>query len=273
MRLLLFSILFLSTSSWLRAQQLSISGRVTDGGQALPGVNILLKGSSTGTSTDSEGKYTIQVPAGEQILVFSYIGYLNKEVPVNNQTVINVEMITDAKALNEVVVVGYGEQNRKSLSTAVSSVSSKQLSNISVANPAQALAAQVSGVNISQAGGQPGAAPVIRIRGVGSLGAGNSPLYVVDGYPLAGADNFNQINPGDIQSIEVLKDAAAAAIYGSRGGNGVILVTTKRGTPGKTRISFNTYAGFQDISRKISVMNSEQFIDYSKESAVNAGLK
>jgi len=273
MRLLLFSFLFLSVSTWLQAQQLSISGQVTDSGQALPGVNVLLKGSAIGTSTDSDGKYLIQVPSGEQILVFSYIGYLSKEVPVNSRTVVHVEMVTDSRALNEVVVVGYGEQNRKSLSTAVSSVSSKQLSNISVANPAQALAAQVSGVNISQAGGQPGAAPVIRIRGVGSLGAGNSPLYVVDGYPLASADNFNQINPGDIQSIEVLKDAAAAAIYGSRGGNGVILVTTKRGAPGKTRIIFNTYAGFQNVARKIAVMNNEQFIDYSKESAVNAGLK
>ncbi|PQA55548.1 hypothetical protein C5O19_19205 [Siphonobacter curvatus] len=274
MRLLVYFslLLILPLAGW--AQERTLSGRVTaEGGQGLPGVNVLLKGTSIGTSTDAEGRFTLRTTTTDGTLIFSSIGYVKQEIALGSRTAIDVAMVADAQALNEVVVVGYGEQSRKALSTAVSSVSSKQLKDIPVANPAQALAAQVSGVNIAQTGGQPGAAPVIRIRGVGSLGAGNSPLYVVDGYPLAGADNFNQINPGDIQSIEVLKDAAAAAIYGSRGGNGVILVTTKRGTPGKTRINFNTFVGVQNIARKISLMNNAQFIDFSKESAVNAGLK
>ncbi|WP_338877353.1 TonB-dependent receptor (plasmid) [Spirosoma sp. SC4-14] len=255
---------------------LVITGRViAETGGPLPGVSIVLKGTQTGTTTEADGTYKLSLPEGSEnsTLVFSYIGYVSQEIVVNNRSVIEVTLATDSKSLSEVVVVGYGEQKRKTLSTAVSSISGTQLKDISVANPAQALAGQVSGVNITQTGGQPGSAPVIRIRGIGSLGAGNSPLYVVDGYPLASADNFNQINPDDIQSIEILKDAAAAAIYGSRGGNGVILVTTKRGKPGQTRFSYSGYYGVQNLSKEVDVMNNTNFIAYSKESAINAGLK
>jgi TonB-linked SusC/RagA family outer membrane protein len=255
------------------AADLVVKGNVTsDRGESLPGVSVIIKGSSLGTVTDARGAYSLTVPNPQATLVFSYIGMITQEVAVNNQVTINVSLTTDTKSLNEVVVVGYGEQQRKFLSTAVSSIAATQIKDLSVANPAQALAGQIAGVNIAQTGGQPGAAPVIRIRGIGSLGAGNSPLYVVDGYPLGSADNFNQINPGDIQSIEILKDAAAAAIYGSRGGNGVVLVTTKRGKAGKTRYSYNSYYGSQTITKKIAMMNNMDFIAFSKESAVNSGL-
>ncbi|MVM33176.1 SusC/RagA family TonB-linked outer membrane protein [Spirosoma sp. HMF4905] len=272
--LLLLTILSLLVHvSFSQSVLFTVTGKVTaDHGGVLPGVSIVLKGTSTGTTTNSEGTYQLPIPDGNSILIFSYIGYMPQEVAVTNRTQLDIVLTTDNKTLNEVVVVGYGEQQRKFLSTAISSVSGSQLKEISVANPAQALAGQVAGVNIAQAGGQPGSAPVIRIRGIGSLGAGNSPLYVVDGYPLASADNFNQINPGDIQSIEVLKDAAAAAIYGSRGGNGVIIVTTKRGKEGQTRINYHGYTGFQQLPKEISMMNNPQFIAFSKESAVNAGL-
>ena len=252
---------------------MSVSGRVIDqSGELLAGVSIILKGTSTGTTSDAEGRFKLTLPneSRNSRLVLSYIGYVTQELPVNS-TVIDVTLLTDSKSLNEVVVVGYGEQERKYLSTAVASVSAKQIRDIPVATPAEAMVGKVAGITIQQAVGNPGTAPVIRVRGIGSLGASNSPLYVVDGYPLNSSDNFNQISPGDIESIQILKDAAAAAIYGSRGGNGIILVTTKRGKAGAPRFSFDTYQGVQQVTKKIDVLNAPQFVEYAKDAYKNGG--
>ena len=271
--LLVLLMMGATPNGWAQQLPVEVSGKITDQKQeGIPGVTVLVKGTSLGTSTNSAGQFVLSVPADATTLVVSSVGYITQQVTIGSNRQINVVLVEETQALSDVVVVGYGEQKRKYLSTAVSSVTSAQLKDIAVANPAQALAGQVAGVNIAQTGGQPGASPIIRVRGIGSLGAGNSPLYVVDGYPLGSDDNFNQINPGDIQSIEILKDAAAAAIYGSRGGNGVILVTTKRGKAGQTRFGYNGYVGTQTITKKIKMMDNAQFIAYSKESAVNAGL-
>jgi TonB-dependent SusC/RagA subfamily outer membrane receptor len=253
---ILTCLFLLLQTAYSQAQSIVIKGAVIDSkGEPLIGVGVKVKGTSTATLTNTSGNYTITVPARESVLVFSYVSFATEERPVGTLTTINVTLKDDAVNLNDVVVVGYGEQKKKQLSTAISSLNAKQLEDRLVANPAQAMAGQVAGVNIAQASGEPGAAPVIQVRGIGSIGAGNSPLFVVDGYPLNSADNFNQINPADIESIQVLKDAAAAAIYGSRGGNGIVIVTTKRGRAGTTKFNFTNNTGFQQVTKKIDVLS------------------
>jgi TonB-dependent SusC/RagA subfamily outer membrane receptor len=218
----------------------TITGRVTDDKESgIPGVNVLLKGSVTGTTTNTDGSYSLSIPevkAGSGILVFSFIGYVTEEIPLNGRNTIDVTMIADIKSLNEVVVVGYGTQQKKDLTTAISSVKGAEINAIPTLSPGQALAGKMAGITLQQASGAPGSAPVIRIRGNGSITSGNNPLYVIDGYPTSDVNLFNNIPPSDIESIDVLKDAASAAIYGSRAGNGVIVVTTKRGKEGNTRL-------------------------------------
>ncbi|WP_338869180.1 TonB-dependent receptor [Spirosoma sp. SC4-14] len=262
------------TSSVVETTDQTITGTVTDEkGEPLPGVSVLVKaaGSSVrqrGTTSDGQGKFTISIPDGSATLVFSYVGYLAKEVTVGNQTIVNVTLTVDDKTLNEVVVVGYGEQGKKELTTSIAKVSGKDINRLPVSTPGEALAGLAAGVQVqSGRGGSPGDAPTIRIRGAGSLGAGNDPLYVVDGYPLQNAAQFTRMSPTDIESIEILKDAASAAIYGSRAANGVVIVTTKRGKAGVTRFNFNAYTGIQKVSRKIDVMNKQQYLAYSKEAA------
>ncbi len=268
--LLLLSIILLLQTAQSQVQTITVKGIVTDAkGEPLIGVGVKVKGTAKATLTNTSGAYTISVPNKQSILVFSYISFTTEERLAGTQTTINVTLKDDAINLNDVVVVGYGQQKKKQLSTAISSLNAKQLEDRLVANPAQAMAGQVAGVNITQASGEPGTAPVIQVRGIGSIGAGNSPLFVVDGYPLNNPDNFNQINPADIESIQVLKDAAAAAIYGSRGGNGIVIVTTKRGTPGITRFNFTSNTGFQQVTKKIDVLSKDQYIDYVKDAFLN----
>ncbi|GAB2861452.1 TonB-dependent receptor [Hymenobacter ruber] len=250
---------------------ITITGRVVDEkGAGLPGVNVIVKGTSNGTQTDADGKYTIKA-ADDATLIFTFVGYVLKEEAVNGRTSIGASLTPDAKSLDEVVVVGYGVQEKKMLATSISTISAKQVELIPVASPAEALVGLVAGAQITEPSGEPGASAVIRVRGLGSISAGNNPLYVVDGYPLNNADSFSQIAPSDIQSVQILKDAAACAIYGSRGGNGIVIVTTKRGSAdGNTRFNFTANTGIQQVAKRLKLMNRDQFMDYFRES-VTAG--
>ncbi|RYU77852.1 SusC/RagA family TonB-linked outer membrane protein [Hymenobacter persicinus] len=249
---------------------ITVKGRVVDEkGQGLPGVNVVVRGTSNGTQTDPDGRYTIKADGGAT-LVFSFIGYLAQEVPLNGRDAVNVALAPDNKTLSEVVVVGYGVQEKKLLATSIASVSAKQVELIPVSSPSEALVGLVAGAQITEPSGEPGQGAVIRVRGLGSISAGNSPLYVVDGYPLNNADSYNQIPPGDIQSIQILKDAAASAIYGSRGGNGIVIVTTKRGrSDGKTRFNFTANSGVVQVAKKVDLMNRDQYLEYLRESFTN----
>lgn len=255
------------------AQTRTITGAVKDqNGTPLPGVSVFVKGTKKGSQTNEKGIYNVAVDNDKTTLVFSFIGFSAQEVPVTGaQSSVNISLVPTDKTLQDVVIVGYGSQQKKMLSTAVASVSSKQIKDLPVINPGAALAGQVAGINVQTTNGSPGLPPVIRVRGMGSLQAGNAPLYVVDGYPLESADAFNVISPQDIESIQVLKDAASAAIYGSRGGNGVIIVTTKRGKKGPAQFSFNSYIGMQQLSKKVSVLDSRQYLDYLKDYFVQTG--
>jgi TonB-linked SusC/RagA family outer membrane protein len=225
---------------------INVTGVVKDAnGQPLPGVTVLVKGTTIGTVTEIDGSYTLTVPEGA-VLVFSFVGYIVKEINVGNQSVIDVTLKEDETSLDEVVVVGYGTVNRKDLTGSISSVGSKEIKDLAATRVDQALMGKVAGVQVLPVSGEPGAPPQIRIRGIGSISAGGGPLYVVDGFPM---ESIQTINPNDIESIDVLKDASATAIYGSRGSNGVIIINTKRGKSGQPSITYDAYYGFQKISK------------------------
>ncbi len=246
-----------------------ISGKVTDlsSDGSLPGVNILVKGTTTGTVTDVEGNYRLTVPAGGEILVFSSIGYTSEEVTIGNQTVINLSLSPDIQSLSEVVVVGYGTQEKRDVTAAIASLDAQDIAKIPVASGVQAMQGQVAGVDVLSGGGRPGQAPSIRIRGRRSITASNDPLYVIDGIPQTSSTSaIFDINPQDIESMEILKDAASTAIYGSRGANGVVLITTKRGEPGETQINYNGYYGVTNVVNQVDMMNGAEFAQLKRES-------
>jgi TonB-linked SusC/RagA family outer membrane protein len=250
----------------------TITGKVTDeDNQALPGVNVLLKGSTNGTTTDFNGNYSLSVPDATGTLVFSYIGYTTQELPINGRTSINVSLAADIKSLSEVVVIGYGSQLKKEVTGAVQTVSAAEIRDIPVSTVAQKLQGRLAGVQINQTTGKPGQGMNVRIRGQLSVTGGSDPLYVVDGFPITG--NLNAINPDEIEDITVLKDAASTSLYGSRAANGVVLITTKRGKPGQTNVSFNTFAGIQKVPMRgrIDMMNAEEFAQFKKEYYEDAG--
>ncbi|MEO7214689.1 TonB-dependent receptor [Mucilaginibacter sp.] len=249
------------------AVAITITGKVSDSkGQTLPGVSVMIKGTQIGTVTDVNGAYSIKVPNSSSVLIFSFIGLVSQEIVVGDKTLIDVTLADSPRTLNDVVVVGYGTQSRTTVTAAITKVDGKNISNQPVSTPGEALAGLAAGVQVqSDQGAKPGAAPTIRIRGVSSLSSSNDPLYVVDGYPLETASNFNLINPGDIESIEVLKDAASAAIYGSRAANGVVLVTTKRGKAGKTVFSVSAYTGLQQVTKFINVLKRNEYVDQVKD--------
>ncbi|GAA4462227.1 TonB-dependent receptor [Nibrella saemangeumensis] len=280
-------------------QDIAVRGRVTDAekGEGLPGVSIAVKGLSRGTTTDANGNYQISVPNENSVLVFSFIGYERREMRVGNQTTISLSLTQSDQTLNEVVVVGYGTQKKRDITGAVASVSSQEIKAVPVMGADQALQGRVSGVQVVQTSGAPGGAVQVRIRGVNSTAGGgaNQPLYVIDGIPLtwneganslsvgnegstggAGSNNSSplaSINPNDIESIEVLKDASATAIYGSRAANGVVLITTKAGKAGKTQINFDAYYGVQSLRKKIPVTNATERASYIFEHRRNAGTR
>lgn len=249
-----------------------MTGRVlsADDNTPLPGVNVAVKGTTRGTSTDANGDYRISIPAGQSTLVFSSVGFLTQEVQIGNRSSINVKIETDTRALNEVVVVGYGSQKKSQTTGAISSVSAKQITEQPITNIGQAMQGRVAGVDVAQSGSKPGSVPTIRIRGRRSFNAGNDPLYVVDGIPLSAG--YEDINPNDVASMEILKDATATAIYGARGANGVVLVTTKRGNPvGKTVISYDTYAGVTDPLDKVKLFSGPEFTEFVREAYRTTG--
>ena len=248
------------------AQERTVTGRVLSGDDntGLPGVNVAVKGTTRGTTTDANGDYRIAVPNNQAVLVFSSVGSISQEVTVGNRSQIEVRLAADDKTLNEVVVVGYGTQKKSQLTGAISSVSAKEITELPLTNARQALQGRAAGVDVTQAGSKPGRGPQIRIRGRRSINASNDPLYVLDGIPLVG--NIDDVNPNDIESLEVLKDASATAIYGSRGSNGVVLVTTKLGKPGKTVVSFDSYYGLNQSLGRIEVFNGSEFAEYVRES-------
>ena len=250
----------------------TVTGTVTDeNGEGLPGVSILVKGTQRGTTTDAGGKYKLDVANAEAILVFSFVGYLSQEIVVKSQSQINVSLKTDTKSLNEVVVVGYGTVKKSDLTGSVAQVKSKELNAFPTANVLQSLSGRAAGVQVTQNTGAPGGGVSVRIRGTNSIQGSNEPLYVVDGFPTSGS-NPTVLNNVDIESIEILKDASATAIYGSRGANGVVLITTKQGKAGKTRVDFETSFSSQTLRKKLDLMNAKQYAMFYNEQAVNDKL-
>ena len=261
--LYLVGLIYLITNGLAHAQEQRVTGRVTakTDKQGLPGANVIIKGTTTGTSTDAEGQYSLAVPAGA-VLQFSMIGMKPQEVPVGNQTVVNVELADDAQALEEVVVVGYGTQRRRDLTGAVAQVKGEEIVKYPVQTPTQALQSKLAGVQVI-ASGRPNEQPQIRVRGVGSALAGVSPLYVVDGVLT---DDIRNISNNDILSIEVLKDASAA-IYGVRAANGVIIVTTKRGKKGPVQVSYDANVSLRQPANLVGMANRDQYISYLADAA------
>ncbi len=248
----------------------TITGKVTESsGEPLPGVNVLVKGTQSGTVTGAEGAFTLNIPNNGAILVFSFVGYVSQEINVQNQTRIDVTLEVDEKALEEVVVVGFGTQKKVNLTGAVSTIKSDEIANVPFTQASQALAGRVSGVTIQQTSGQPGRDQgTIRVRGQGTFsGAGNAPLVLVDGI----ASSINDVNPDDIANISVLKDASSAAIYGSRAANGVILIETKRGRSGGFDIDYNGYVGAQRLVAIPKIMDSWIYAQMENEAAFNQG--
>lgn len=246
-------------------QERIITGKVTDSfGAILPGVNVNISGSKIGTSTGADGSFTIKVKEGDA-LVFSFIGMKTQTILVGKANVINVQLEEDDAIKLDAVVIGYGKQSKSKTTGAVSSIKSDALKQYNVGSFEQALVGRLSGVQINQNSGQPGVGAQIVIRGVGTLTAGNKPLIVVDGFPLTEGSDLNSINPADIATIDVLKDAASATIYGSRAGNGVVIITTKKGKTGKMNVSFDTYSGIQNADHQMDLVNAKDAAQYFKE--------
>ena len=256
----------------------TVTGTVSDEtGSPLPGVSILVKGTTQGTTTDASGQFRIVLPTAESILVFSYVGYLSQEIAVANQSNLTIKLVADSKSLEEVVVVGYGSVKKSDLTGSVVSVKAEELQRSTISSFDQGLSGRASGVQVTQQSGQPGGATSIRIRGTNSINTSAEPLYVIDGFPyynsneaasagvLNGSPSQNAlatINPADIESIEILKDASATAIYGARGANGVILITTRRGKTGKARIDYDGSYSSQSVLRYVPVLNAKQYAEF-----------
>ena len=250
----------------LLAQTVQLKGTVKDAktGELLIGVNIIVEGSQTGTVTDLDGNFVISAPA-DGTLKISYIGYKTQQVKFSGQKMLDIQLESDSKTIDEIVVVGYSVQKKRDVLGAISKVGSNELSKIPVASAQQALQGRIAGVNVAAQTGAPGAPISVRIRGVNSIGLGNEPLYIVDGIPIEGA--LNNIPPGEIETMTVLKDASSAAIYGSRATNGVILITTKSGKSGDAKITYNTQIGFQTHGRLTKMATTDQYIKLYNEAA------
>ena len=254
MRILLL-LAWLLPLSGVMAQSMAVTGQVTDAddGTPLPGVTVVEKGTYTGGVTDLDGQYTIMVSSPDAMLTFTYIGYKTTDEKVGGKSTLDLTLSADVAGLEEAIVIGYGNQQRSKISGAVGTIDLKDATSVPVLRTEQALQGRAAGVQVTQNSGQPGSTQSIRIRGTGSLNNAE-PLWVVDGIPTGGIDF---LNPSDIESISLLKDAASAAIYGARGGNGVILVTTKKGAKGQpAQVTYDTYYGFQEPWKKIGLLNA-----------------
>jgi TonB-linked SusC/RagA family outer membrane protein len=259
--------------SWLLcvgayAQDRKITGRITEGNDnsALPGANVVVKGTQTGVVTDADGRFTLNVAQGRDVLTVSAIGFAAQEITIGNRAEINVALTADMKTLNEVVVTGYGTQSKRDITGAVATVDIKQALAVPATNLAQAIQGRVAGVSVSNEN-SPGGGVVVRIRGFGTIND-NSPLYVIDGTPTKGS--LNSLNLNDIETMQVLKDASAASIYGSRAGNGVVIITTKQGKAGKPKFTYDAYYGSQNPFKGLELANSQQYLDVFWKSFINA---
>lgn len=254
------------------SQQQTVTGRVTDAGSSdgLPGVTVSVKGTNISTQTDNDGNFSINAGTGK-VLVFSFVGYETGEVNINNRHTINISLAASTKGLEEVVVVGYGNQVRRQVTGAVQNIDAKEIKDIPVSQMTQKLQGKLAGVQINQTTGKPGQGMSVRVRGQLSVSAGSDPLYVIDGFPITG--NISNLNPDEIDDISVLKDAASTSLYGSRAANGVVLITTKKGVKGKTTIGLNVYGGIQEVPEKgrIKMMDAVEFAQFKKEYYEDAG--
>ncbi|MGD9929226.1 MAG: TonB-dependent receptor [Mangrovibacterium sp.] len=245
-------------------QPQTASGKVTTTtGEPIPGVTVVVLGTNVGTITDLDGSFTLSNVTPGSVLVFSFVGMVSQEVSFEGQAFLNVQLAEETIGIEEVVAIGYGTMRKSDLTGAITQVKSDELAAASVSNPIQALQGRASGVAVLT-NNAPGSSPTLRVRGSGSINAGNDPLYVVDGFPLINND-LNDINPNDIASMEILKDASSSAIYGSRGANGVVLITTKKGQQGKNNLSVNSYFGIQTPERLVDMLDRDEFIEYVNE--------
>ncbi len=262
------SILIFLFAATTASAQVIVKGKVTDeSGSSMPGVNILVKGTTVGTTSDADGNYSLETKNLDGIIVFSFIGYESQEQSIGGRTIINAGMTPNIQSLSEVVVIGYGEQRQEAVTGSVVSLSGKELREIPSANITQALQGRLAGVEMSQSSSKPGEPMQIRIRGTRSLGATNDPLIVLDGIPFAGS--ITDINPNDIKSVDILKDASATGIYGSRGANGVILITTNKGRKGqKAQFSYNSYYGVKKVFSEYPMMSGEQLAKLRTDAGV-----
>ena len=264
------------------SQTRMLSGRVTtaeDGGP-VPGVSVVVQGTTLGTVTDMDGNYSLQVPQDTRALMFSFVGFRTQEVPIEGRTKIDVVLEVDVFAVDEVVVVGYGVQRKREVTGAISQVKGDEIATLATPSFESQLAGRAPGVQITSTSGILGQSPRIRIRGVGSITSGTYPLIVVDGIPILTGDlggnaannALSDINPADIESIEILKDGSATAIYGSRAANGVMLITTKRGAKGKFRVTYNNYMGYAQPVNLFDLLNANEFIEIANEKLANRAM-
>lgn len=267
----LLSVLFLLsfTLASVYAQDIQVKGTVVSGSdnEPLPGVNVVVKGTTNGGITDLDGNFTLSVPADATLSV-TYIGFKSQEVAVKGQRSLKIILQEDTETLDEVVVVGYGVQKKSVVTAAISKVGADELNLTKPSRVEDALKGKVSGVQITQSSGQPNSDSKVRIRGIGTVN-NSDPLYIVDGMPVGGGINY--LNPTDIASIEILKDAASAAIYGARAANGVVLVTTKSGSKGKTTVSYDFSYGWQNPWKKKAVLNAHEYMTIMNEMQINDG--
>lgn len=278
MRKILLLLLGAFACLQLLAQNRTITGRITDeSGTGIPNASVRIKGTSLGTTTNAAGDFSISVPANGNTLVVSSVGFGEKEVAIGTQTTVNASLTSSDKGLQEVVVVGYQTRRKIDEAGAISTIRASELENQPVASLDKAMQGRAAGVVVQSNNGIPGGAITVRIRGYGSINAGNQPLYVVDGIQLntTNTNTFTQsnplafLNPNDIESIDILKDAATAAIYGASAANGVVIITTKKGRAGKTKFQFNTYYGVADRLKKLDVANSQEFFALRTEATAN----
>jgi len=259
-------------------QSITVKGVVQDDkGSVLSGATVALKGTVSSVVTDNTGKYSITVPGAHSVLVFSFVNHTMVEETVGQRTAINVTMFPSATNLEDVVVVGYGTQRKAEVTGSVSSLKGEKIREMPIVTVEQAIQGRMAGVQVQQTSGQPGAGISLRVRGVTSIAGGNEPLYVIDGLPqfnddVRAVNGLATINPSDIESIEVLKDASATAIYGSRGANGVVMITTKSGKTGQARVTFESSIGFQQLRKKLDLMNSAEYVDFAERYYTNSNL-
>ncbi|MDT0687846.1 SusC/RagA family TonB-linked outer membrane protein [Autumnicola psychrophila] len=262
----LLFFLFLIIGFGAHAQNITVSGTVTDDAGPLPGVTVVIKGSTDGTTTNFNGEYTLNNVPANSVLEFSFIGFITQGVPVNNRDNIDVVMREDTEALDEIVVIGYGAQRKESVTGSVASIQGDELKEVPSSNVTQALQGRLAGVELSPSSSKPGAPLQIRIRGTRSLNASNDPLIVLDGIPFAGS--IADISPSDIKSLDILKDASATAIYGSRGANGVVLITTNKGKKGEAEFRYNGFVGLKSVFGKYPMMNGPDFVELREEAGI-----